>query len=83
MLNPSLVAAQGEDLIAHGIELRNTQRDHEALTVFQRATAEQRTPRAVAQLGLCEHALGMWVEAESHLQEALRATQDPWIVKNG
>jgi hypothetical protein len=83
MLNPSLVAAQGEDLIAHGIELRKTQRDHEALTVFQRATAEQRTPRAVAQLGLCEHALGMWVEAESHLLEALRETQDPWIVKNG
>jgi hypothetical protein len=82
VMTSSPASAQGEDQIAHGIELRKAHRDHEALEFFQRAVAERRVPRAVAQLGLCEHALGMWVEAEAHLQESLKATQDPWIAKN-
>jgi hypothetical protein len=41
-----------------------------------------RTPKAVAQVGLAEQALGRWEDADVHLAEALRATNDPWISKN-
>jgi hypothetical protein len=46
---------------------------------FQKAVGLQKTPRAVAQLGLAEQALGLWIPAESHLQEALAEASDSWI----
>lgn len=76
------VGSAADDLITQGIKLRRANRDQEALKLFQEAVKEQPSPRASAQLGLCEHAMGLWVEAEAHLQDALKAGSDPWIAKN-
>lgn len=71
-----------ERLLRHGVELRQ-QGDHAAaLAEFERAHALAGTPRTLAQVALAEQALGRWVAAESHLREALRSTEDPWIVRN-
>ena len=40
------------------------------------------TARAPAQLGFGEQALKMWVEADSHLTEALAADSDPWVLSH-
>lgn len=64
------------------MELRRSGQDEEALRIFERAYGTEKTPRAAAQMGLAEQALGKWVEAHGHLQEALRAKNDPWISKN-
>ncbi len=74
-------SAEAEALIAKGVELREKGRDDEALGLFKQALAMAPTPRARAQVGLCEQALGMWVAAEANLSAAL-ATDDPWINKN-
>lgn len=65
-----------------GNELRRAGRDDEALTLFQRAWESCRSPRARAQMGLAEAALGRWLEAEQHLTEALARNDDEWIVRN-
>jgi hypothetical protein len=75
----------GEDveaLLKKGIELRRHGRDREALAEFQRAAKISRTPRVTAQIALAEQALGLWVDAESDMREALANAQDPWIAKN-
>lgn len=69
-------------LIARGLELRRAGKDREALPLFQQAAEKKRTPRAVAQVGLCEVALGLWLEGEDHLKQALSNETDPWIRKN-
>jgi hypothetical protein len=74
--------APAADPIAEGVKLRKAGRDQEALQLFQQAVEQQPTPRGIAQLGLCEHALGLWVDAEKHLEQALRDARDPWIAKN-
>src|SRR5262245_48414592 len=75
-------ATEADDLIEQGIALRKKERDQEALALFQKALERQPTPRAAAQLGLCEQALGLWVAAEKHLDQALHHPQDVWIKKN-
>jgi hypothetical protein len=75
-------AADTDDLIAEGVKLRKADRDQEALRLFQQAYAQKATPRASGQLGLCEHAVGLWVEAEKHLDEALSQRADAWVAKN-
>lgn len=40
------------------------------------------TPRTAGQLGLCEMAIGYWLEADRHLDEALAAPGHPWVTKN-
>lgn len=80
----SLAHAQ-EDAEAHvrnGIELRRRGRDQLALDEFQKAYALARTGRTAAQLGLCEQALGHWIDADEHLAEALDHGDDPWVAKN-
>lgn len=71
-----------EDLIKHGIDLRFAGDDEGAFRDFQKAMQMARTPKAVAQVGLAEQALGRWEDADVHLAEALRATNDPWVSKN-
>ncbi|MES1207197.1 MAG: PEGA domain-containing protein [Pseudomonadota bacterium] len=71
-----------EDPIAQGLQLRKDGRDQEALPLFQRAVKEQGTPRAFGQLGTCEQALGLWVDAEAHITEALAHPRDSWVEKN-
>ena len=71
-----------EKLIRHGIQLRKTHDDESAAREFQKAYDLVHTPRAAGQLGLAEQALGRWEDAERHVGEALRATDDAWVTKN-
>jgi hypothetical protein len=83
LVAPRIARADDVDaLVKHGVELRRTGRDREALAEFQKAAAIQKTPRIAAQVGLAEQALGLWVKAEADLKGALAAPQDPWIQKN-
>lgn len=76
-------AADTEDALIHrGIELRKQGNDRAALEEMQRAYAIKHAPRAAAQLGFAEQALGLWPDAEEHVHEALTATGDPWVRKN-
>jgi tetratricopeptide (TPR) repeat protein len=50
-----------------------------ALMEFRKADAENPTPRSVAQIGLAEQALGRWVDAETHITDALAHKNDIWI----
>ena len=74
--------AEADGLIAHGVELREHGKDDEALAVFKKALAKSPSPRARAQVGLAEQALGLWIVAESDLVIALGAVDDAWIAKN-
>src|SRR3954465_6608246 len=65
-----------------GIELRRSGDNRGALREFRRAYAATPNPRTLAQIGLAEQALGIWVEAETHIGEALKAVGDSWIVTN-
>jgi len=75
---PSVARADGapqvEELIRQGIELRQAGQDVRAFPLFQKAYESDRTPRTAGQLGLCELALGYWVESEKHLGEALASS---------
>jgi len=74
--------AEAEALINRGIDLREHGKDDEALAVFKQALAKSPSPRARAQVGLAEQALGLWTPAESDLAACLAAGDDPWITKN-
>lgn len=52
------------------------------MSEFEAAYRLAPTPRAAAQLGICNHALGRWVLAEKYTVEALRSKKDPWVIKN-
>jgi hypothetical protein len=69
-------------IVKHGIELRVQGKDREALAEFERARAIKETPRIVAQIGLAEYALGLWLPSAEHLAAALKEERDPWIQKN-
>ena len=56
--------------------------DDKALEAFRTSFQLQPTPRAQAQIALAEQALGLWVDAERDLKEALRSPTDPWVSKN-
>jgi hypothetical protein len=71
-----------EALIRQGVNRRNLGDNQGAYRLFMRAYSTKRTPKAAAQLGTCEHEIGLWVESELHLTEALRAANDPWIEAN-
>ncbi len=73
------ISAQEEALIKHGLELREQHDDEGALAEFQRAYRLSKGVRALAQIALAEQALGRWVDAETHLTQALRHTDDRWI----
>jgi len=72
-------APSPEGLIDEGIALREQGRDEEALTRFERAWELGHAPRALTQVALAEQALGRWLDAYAHLEEALAATDDEWI----
>jgi hypothetical protein len=71
-----------EKLIRHGIQLRKAHDDESAAREFQKAYDQVHSPRSAGQLGLAEQALGRWEDAERHVGEALRATNDAWVSKN-
>lgn len=71
-----------EHLIRRAIDMRRTGDDQGAQPLFREAYDLSHSPRAAAQLGFCEQALGRWAEAETHLGESLRAANDAWVIKN-
>lgn len=71
-----------DDLMSQGLRLRRDGKDQEALPIFEEASRQQPSPRAFAQLGLCEQALGLWVGAERHIQMALGEGNDSWVRKH-
>jgi hypothetical protein len=71
-----------EDLIKRGNDLRRVGDDQNALPLLAKAYERQPTPRNAVQLGLVEQALGRWADSDLHLTEAMKAKQDPWIVRN-
>jgi hypothetical protein len=76
------VAGEPDELIARGLELRRQGKDQDALPLFEHALEQGQSGKTLAQLGLCEQALGLWLRAETHLQEAVTRPTDPWIKKN-
>jgi hypothetical protein len=72
--------ADNDALIESGLRLRREHRDAEALDQFQRAQQAHPSPRAQAQIGFAEQALGRWLEAETDLSAALETRDDAWIV---
>lgn len=74
--------ADVEALVRRAVTLRQQAQDEAALVVLQRALALSREPRVLAQVGLAEQALGRWLDADLHLEEAQRAAGDPWIARN-
>ena len=74
--------AQVEALIEEANDLRRQGKDYKALPLMQKAYELARTARTAAQLGLVEITLGYWLQAETHLTEALASPRDPWIYKN-
>ena len=76
-------AEDAEEFVKRGVELRREAKDAEAFAEFKKAWAIQKTPRIEAQMALAEQALGLWVDAEEHLLEALaHIERDPWTQKN-
>jgi hypothetical protein len=71
-----------DQLITAALAQRRAGHDDAALPLLQRAYARAHVPRAAAQLGFVEQALGLWPGAEAHLFEALTARRDPWIRQN-
>jgi hypothetical protein len=71
-----------EALIAQGANRRHLGDNQGAYRLFMRAYSARRTPKAAAHLGACEYEIGLWVEAEAHITEALRAANDAWIDAN-
>ncbi|HEX3697213.1 MAG TPA: PEGA domain-containing protein [Polyangia bacterium] len=76
------IAADADLLIREGIELRRHGDDAAALARFRKAHQLDHAPRSLAQIGLAEQALGLWVAAFSHLRDALAVANDGWIQKN-
>jgi hypothetical protein len=72
--------ADPERWLHEGFELRGQGLDLEAFELFTRAAEATHWPRAFAQLGLAEQALGRWAAADEHVRQALAAVDDPWIV---
>jgi len=76
-------AKEEEDaLIRRAIQLRKQGNDRGALEDLKRAYGIAQSPRAAAQLGFAEQALGLWPQAEEHVREALGAPEDKWIRQN-
>lgn len=74
----TVTCAQADAEESRSQTLREEGRDLDAVRVLEGVVACERTPRRVGRLGLAEAAAGLWVPAESHLAESLRAS-DPWV----
>ncbi len=78
-LSPVAHAQSAEVLLQQGLDMRRQQRDAEALQHFQDAYQLNQSAQALAQIALAEQALGSYVDAEAHLQQALAVQGDIWI----
>lgn len=73
---------KAEELIRQANELRRQGHDERALPLLRKAYEIAHSARTAGQLGLAEMALGYWVSAETHLNEAVAETRNPWVGKN-
>jgi hypothetical protein len=71
--------ARADQLIAQGFALRLQNKNAEALELFAKAHAIAPSGKTLGQMGSVEVALHRWVDAESHLEEALQRHDSPWI----
>lgn len=79
---PAAWSQDADALIAQGVARRLDNDDEAALRLFRQAWELRHSGRALAQIALAEQALGRWVDAEAHLDEALRPPQEGWIHHN-
>jgi len=79
---PSGVHAAEDALIRKGLELRRARKDEAALQAFRRAWNLANSGRALAQIALAEQALGRWLDAETHLLDALKHDGESWIARH-
>jgi hypothetical protein len=75
-------AADYDSLMRDAVGLRRSGDDASALKLFEQAYELNKTPKALAQIGLAEQALGRWSAADKNLRQALESGDDPWIKKN-
>lgn len=75
-------ASSAEPELRHGLLLRRANRPDEALTAFRCALTLGAGVRALVQVALAEKALGRWLEAFTHLSEALTLKNEPYIAQN-
>jgi len=73
--------AADEDLNSKGVSARLAGDNRGALHWFQQAYDLTHSPRATAQLGLVQQALGRWDLAEPLVTRAVQSRTDPWIKK--
>lgn len=72
--------AQAEARIQKGLDLRRKMRDADALVEFQEAMKLFPSPRAKAQIGLAQLAVGLFEAAETTLTEVLTGSaDDSWV----
>jgi hypothetical protein len=71
--------AQADDLINQGFQLRLQGKNAEALDLFVRAHALAPSSKTLGQIGSAELALHRWIDAETHLEDALSRKDGPWI----
>jgi hypothetical protein len=81
-LIPAVAAGDHETLMREGVAYRRAGEDAAALKRFQQAYELSKTPRALAQIGLAEQALGRWAAADKHLRQAVEWRENEWIRKN-
>ncbi len=74
--------AEVEALIGQGNAMRREGKEHQAFALFRKAYDLSPTPRTAAQLALVEMQLSYWLDAETHLSEALAAPRDLWVDRN-
>jgi len=74
-------AAADEELNSKGVSARLGGDNRSALHWFQQAYDLTHSPRATAQLGLVQQALGRWDLAEPLVTRAVQSRTDPWIKK--
>ena len=85
LLAPALVraaeapAAQADELVKQGFQLRLPGKNLEALELFNKAHQIAPSAKTLGQMGSVEVALHRWLEAEAHLTDALGRHDSPWV----
>jgi len=74
--------AKAEELIREANDQRRHGHDERAVPLLRKAYEIAHSARTAGQLGLAEMALGYWVSAETHLNEAVAENRNPWVTKN-
>jgi len=79
---PSAAEQRAQPIVEQGLEDMRHSRYREALEAFKRAHDIWPTPSVVARMGLAAQGLGEWIDAERHLQGALKISADKFIHRN-